>query len=437
MVSNIISVLAFASIVLAHPHPHADKHRPWRYYGSGRNPGRPDGVAPPTGVAAPTGFSAPANDSSTNPTNLAGAPIDPPSGTDDALQTVTVVPVPDETAEPASVGIEQLLPESSAADLDATASLTAAAFFGQPTGNRGRSTYAWGGGAGVPSASDPVVVPTTFQTAVNTVPAATYGGEVPAATSDSSPVASSVPVTGGGGGGSTSGKKGLSYNNPSLTNAFAGRGISWAYNWGSRPDGSILSGAEFVPMLWGNKQDFISSWAGAASTAISNGARHVLSFNEPDLGEQANMDPSTAARLHIENVAPLSGQVSIGSPSVTNGPAPMGIAWLQNFFDACNGQCKVDFVTFHWYDSASNFAYFQKHVQDVISLAQKNGVSKVWLTEFGASGSDSQVADFITKAVHLLDSTPAVERYAYFMASDGILVSGNSISSPIGAAYAA
>ncbi|RVX67371.1 hypothetical protein B0A52_09152 [Exophiala mesophila] len=428
MVSKIISVLAFASIVLAHPHPHADKHRPWRYYGSGNKPGRADGVAAPTGFSAP-----PTNDS--NPINIAGAPIDPPSGANDDLQTVTVVPVPDESAEPASSGIEQLLSQSSAVDLDATGSLTAAAFFGRPTGNGRRSTYAWGGDQGVPSASDPAAAPTTFQTAVYTEPTAAYGGDSPVATSASSPAESYTPSTGSSGG-STSGKKGLSYNNPSLTNAFAGKGISWAYNWGSRPDGAILSGAEFVPMLWGNKQDFISSWAGAASTAISNGARHALSFNEPDLGEQANMDASTAARLHIENMNPLAGQVAIGSPAVTNGPPPMGIAYLNQWFNACAGNCKVDFVAFHWYDAAGNIEYFKKHVQDVIDAAAKNGVGKVWLTEFGASGSDSQVANFISEAVAFLDSTPAVERYAYFMVSDGILVSGNSLST-LGSAYAA
>jgi hypothetical protein len=221
-----------------------------------------------------------------------------------------------------------------------------------------------------------------------------------------------------------------------LTNAFAGKGISWAYNWGASPDGTIVSGAEYVPMFWGPNS--VSGWASAAAAAIASGSKHALSLNEPDLTAQANVDPATAAKLHIANMNPLAGQVSIGSPAITNGAGTnplMGIDWLNAFFKACAGQCKVDFVAFHWYDSASNLAYFKSHVNDVIAAAQQNGVGKVWLTEFGASGSDSDVANFITEATSFLDSTDAVDRYAYFMCADGILVNGNSISSPVGAAY--
>lgn len=114
----------------------------------------------------------------------------------------------------------------------------------------------------------------------------------------------------------------------------------------------------------------------------------------------------------------------------------MGATYLQSFFDACAGQCKVDFVTFHWYDSASNLAYFKSHVQDIINVAANNSVSKVWLTEFGASGSDSDVVNFFSQALPWLDSQPAVERYSYFMCSNGLLVNGTSMSTT-GKAYAA
>lgn len=181
--------------------------------------------------------------------------------------------------------------------------------------------------------------------------------------------------------------------------------------------------------------DGVNAWAGAAKSAIASGSKHVLSFNEPDHPDQAHIDPGVAAKAHIANVAPLSGQVAIGSPGVTNGPAPMGISWLDSFFSSCGGQCNIDFVAFHWYDSAQNIAYFKKHVQDVIDLAAKNGVGKVWLTEFGATGSDSDVAAFMAEALPWLESQVAVERYAYFMCSDGILVKGNSLST-IGQAYA-
>jgi hypothetical protein len=130
----------------------------------------------------------------------------------------------------------------------------------------------------------------------------------------------------------------------------------------------------------------------------------------------------------------LSAQV--GSPAITNGAGTsplMGIDWLNAFFKACNGQCKVDFVAFHWYDSSKNIEYFKKHVQDVIDAAAANNVGKVWLTEYGTTDGDNP--DFIAQSTAFLDSTPAVERYAYFMV-DNILEQAGSLSAA-GKAYVA
>jgi len=455
MVSSIITILALATAVVAHPR----RHRPWQHWGT-------DGLS--LAAAGPTAPASP-----TNGTNFGGAPAEPPVATN--VRTVTVNPVPLESSgagsgndfssvsvpiaaaagegdsstcitetltsttvemvtftaqlapqqtPPSSEGngIGQLAPENSVS-LEAS-SVTAGAFYNRPTWG-GENTY-----GGAPT-SAPVVVPTTFATAVNSAP--------PAGAPSAAPIPSSAPSTGGGGGGGApnGGKKGLSYNDASLTNAFAGKGISWVYNWAAGPGGAIVPGAEFVPMLWG--QNAVGAWPAAAAAAIASGSKHALSFNEPDHPEQANMDPQSAATSHIANMNPLAGQVAIGSPAITNGAGTnplMGIDWLREWFKACGGQCKVDFVAFHWYDSANNFAYFTKHVQDVIDLATANGVGKVWLTEYGATGSDSDVAAFISKSVDFLESTPAVEAYAYFMTSNGILVNGNSLSS-LGSAYAA
>lgn len=311
----------------------------------------------------------------------------------------------------------------------ATGTPTPAAFFGRPS--YGGGGYFSGYGAGSSAVPAVPAVPTTLATIAGPAPASTAAASASAMPASSS--GTSTPNTGG----STSGKKGLSYNDASLTEAFAGKGMSWAYNWAASPDGSIVSGAEYVPLLWGLSS--VDSWASAAASAISSGSKHALGFNEPDLSTQSNIDPQTAATNHIKYMNPLAGQVEIGSPAITNGAGTsplMGIDWLNAFFKACAGQCKVDFVAFHWYSDASQIDYFESHVQDVISAASQNGVGKVWLTEFGATGSDSEVASFLGQALPFLDSTAAVERYAYFMCSDGVLVNGNSISSPIGEAYA-
>jgi hypothetical protein len=276
-----------------------------------------------------------------------------------------------------------------------------------------------------------VTIPTTFLTSPGPFASDNASSTAPSAVVPS-PTANPVPSMGD--------KRGLSYNDAALTNAFDGRGMTWAYNWGNSTDGAILSGLEFVPMLWG--LDCTSSWNTAAILAISSGSKHLLSFNEPDMSSQSNIEPRKAAKNHIIYMNPLAGNgVQIGSPAITNGAStspPMGINWLSQFFTACAGICKLDFVAFHWYSTTESIGDFKQHVQNVINMAAAYGVSKVWLTEFQASGADSDVQAFLSEALPFLDSTPEVERYAYFMCADG---AGNLLSdtglSTIGDAYAA
>ncbi|KAI1609895.1 glycosyl hydrolase catalytic core-domain-containing protein [Exophiala viscosa] len=455
MVSSIVSILVLATAVLAHPKRHHHFH-----HGTGTGTG---------GVAFPTGGTYPLNGTdSTNGTDFAGSAL---SST--ALSTVTVSPLPASTSDVlssvsavdaavaaessttsctssststittttvqfvtvtsasiSSSASEVLIVSDSSSSASATQGTQAAAAFYGKGGHSFTYTAAGASSAAQTSAEASSVssaVATTFATVASSAAASSA-----ASTTESS--ASSTATSTSSSSSSSSGKKGLSYNTASLTDAFAGKDISWAYNWGNAADGSIVSGAEYVPMLWG--LDAVDDWASAAASAISSGSEHALSFNEPDLSSQSNIDPATAATNHIKYMNPLSGQVQIGSPAVTNGVGtspPLGTTWLSQFFEACNGECDVDFVAFHWY--GTSISDFESHVQDVISTASSNGVSKVWLTEFGATGSDSDVADFLTQAVAYLDSQSAVERYAYFMCSDGILVDGSSVSSPIGEAY--
>jgi hypothetical protein len=87
----------------------------------------------------------------------------------------------------------------------------------------------------------------------------------------------------------------------------------------------------------------------------------AYSFNEPDHAQQAHMSPAVAAAEWKKYIQPYAGKVQLVSPAVTNGPAPMGIAWLDNFFKACQG-CRVDAVAIHIYDSATNIQYFKNYI---------------------------------------------------------------------------
>jgi Glycosyl hydrolase catalytic core len=246
---------------------------------------------------------------------------------------------------------------------------------------------------------------------------------------------SSPPTTGS----SAGGKRGLAYNSAALTNAFEGTPMSWAYNWAASPDGDLSSGMEYVPMLWGPKA--FGAWDAVAKSAVASGAKHMLSFNEPDLGAQANMDAGTAAEAHIKYMNPYADGIQIGSPAVTSGGPDggtdgMGLTWMQKFLDKCAGKCKVDFLAVHWYGSAEDAEWLKKHIDEAIDVAKKNGVNKIWLTEFGVSGSNDQVANFLKDVMPWLDSKDGVERYAFFMCSDGHLISGNAMSDPVGKTYA-
>lgn len=260
-----------------------------------------------------------------------------------------------------------------------------------------------------------VVAPTTMATVVKPTTSATPTPSVV------TPPVVVAPVAGG--------KRGIAYNNPAFTFPFTSGQVSWAYNWDSVPSGSIRTGLEFVPLLWGMGSDHTSQWSAHASAAIASGSTHLLGFNEPDLGSQSNMDVATAVAGWKQYMEPFAGKALLISPAVTNGGSPMGLTWLQNFIQQCTN-CNIHCVAIHWYDSATNLAYFKNHVTQAHTLTGKC----IWLTEFAGSGTTDQQVAFIQQATAWLDSQPFVERYAYFMASQGSLINGNGLSA-LGTAY--
>lgn len=163
---------------------------------------------------------------------------------------------------------------------------------------------------------------------------------------------------------------GLCYNDPNLTWAFEGSSVSWVYNWATQPGGLVPTAFEYVPMLWGTGS--IESWFSDATNAINAGSGHLLSFNEPDLPEQANIPPEEAARAHVLSMSPFVGRVRIGSPAVSNGVHPnktIGLVWLESFLTKCKVEnCTIDFVAFHWYNDASQIDAFEQHVRNVVHL---------------------------------------------------------------------
>jgi hypothetical protein len=254
--------------------------------------------------------------------------------------------------------------------------------------------------------------------------AATTAKATTLATSTSAAKASATTVASSSGGG----KRGLAYNSASMVSPFGGSSkVSWAYNWGSSSSGLSVSGIEYVPLLWGMASSFTGPWAAAASSAIASGSKHLMSFNEPDLSSQANISPGDAASGFKTHMMPFAGKAKLGAPAVTNGGSPMGLTWLKSFLSSCT-DCQIDFVCIHWYDSASNVAYFKQYVQDAYTAG---GKKPLWITEFQASGSEAEQNTFLKTVLPWLDSLDYVERYAWFMAGDAsgqLLSSATSLS---------
>lgn len=289
----------------------------------------------------------------------------------------------------------------------------------------------------------PSAVPTTLATSVASPSPATPSqvfetpevAAVAAAPSSSSSSSSAAAVATTAASTTSGTKRGAAYNVASLISPLIGTGskISWAYNWGQVSDGldDVDSSLEYVPMLWSNREDFISTWDSNAKTAISNGAKNFLGFNEPDNAGQANMDAATAAAAYIQYLTPHAGSVRLGSPAITNsGTDGEGVSWLKEWVSACNDQCQFSFCAAHWYSPASSSDFLNY----VTQVHEACGTDKtVWITEFAPIGADdATISSFLEEVQDALDNNSTysfVERYSYFYVADGSLVTGTSASS--------
>lgn len=294
-------------------------------------------------------------------------------------------------------------------------------------------------------AAAPTVVETTTSApapaAVETTSAAPVAVEATTAapavvTSSSAPATTSAATS------STSGsKRGAAYNDVNMLEALLGKtnAISWVYNWGYDA-GDLNVDVPYYPTMWGEK--FAADWPAAAEAAIAKGTEVMFSFNEPDNAGQANMAATYAAAKHQEWMNPYAGQARIGAPAISSSEnADQGIDWLNQFFDACDGKCQVDFCNAHWYGPGgdSGAELFLDHLKAVRDVEGCQGKS-VWVTEFMPEGSDSDNETFLKKITESLESSDFdfVEKYSYFMVGVGAsyLMSSETELNALGNIYA-
>lgn len=199
--------------------------------------------------------------------------------------------------------------------------------------------------------------------------------------------------------------------------------ISWSYNWGNTPtdDAALWFDAnemDFCPMCWnGNfSADRIRAFVKAHPKT-----KYLLAFNEPNLTDQANMTPAQAAALW-EPVVSLAKELNLKlvSPAMNYGTLSgysNPIKWLDDFF-AQPGVNIDDIyaISIHCYMSSPNA------VENYVKMFQKYN-KPIWLTEFCAwdpvPGSVSVQQDYMCTVLNFLESSPLVERYAWFIPRAG------------------
>lgn len=245
---------------------------------------------------------------------------------------------------------------------------------------------------------------------------ASSAGHATSTSASSSISSSSVASSGAGGAGPAHAKRGIAYGHHSLEDLQAlSAGVGWWYDWTTHPDDTLMgkappAGVEFVPMVWGGTFDVKD-----VVQKIPAGAKYLLTFNEPNFGNQANLTPQQAAKLwpQIEDIANQRG-LSIVSPAPNycggncNETSPYD--WLDKFFAACQG-CRVDYVAFHWY------ACYKSTLQDKLGLYHKYN-KPLWVTEMSclddAMIDDAKESAYMVDAVSVLEADPMVFRYAWF-----------------------
>ncbi|GAA0947969.1 glycoside hydrolase family protein [Actinocorallia libanotica] len=216
----------------------------------------------------------------------------------------------------------------------------------------------------------------------------------------------------------------------------------WFYSWG--PDRSGIAapkGAEFVPMI------HRAATIGDVAKVKGRGHRYLLGFNEPDLGDQANMSVEQALDLWPRLMG--TGLV-LGSPSVANmGDVPG--SWLDRFMKgAKKRKLRVDFIALHWYGQDFQTGPAVRNLRDYLRRVHKRYKKPIWLTEFALTDfrqgaprypSQAQQAKFLRQAVKMLRKEPYLKRYAWFALptdrSGTGLYNANGSPTPAGRAFRA
>ncbi|MDG4807529.1 sigma-70 family RNA polymerase sigma factor [Micromonospora sp. WMMD1120] len=206
------------------------------------------------------------------------------------------------------------------------------------------------------------------------------------------------------------------WNFAGASQALANSRAGWYYTWGTEHPGiTTPRGTTFVPMI----RSAANVTAGELARAEAAGP-YLLTFNEPDMPEQANMTVEQALDLWPRLMATGS---KLGSPAVAWGaPDPQG--WLDRFMTGAQARGhRVDFITLHWFGADFTTGPAVDQLRRYLQAVYERYRKPIWLTEFAlirfdAAGahfpSQQQQAAFLTASTAMLGQLSYVQRYAWF-----------------------
>jgi hypothetical protein len=221
--------------------------------------------------------------------------------------------------------------------------------------------------------------------------------------------------------------------------ASGGYAISWTYNYYISVDPqslgySLPNGLHFVPMIYGDTgATYGTPYSSANVTAAgamaqsAQGDGTVMSFNEPNQVNQANMTAARAAQIWPAFSA-LRGQgIRVGAPAMgwrINNAMP---TWLAVFVTAV-GSADFDFIPIDLY--ADNFNDPTGEAAKVVAFAttlQSTYNKPVWLKEFAVISYGSlpsqpnhiQAEAFMDQMFSRMRTSSIFERHSWYRVGPG------------------
>lgn len=182
---------------------------------------------------------------------------------------------------------------------------------------------------------------------------------------------------------------------------------TWFYTWSV--DRNSTFNQEYVLI----KQNLF--WPSWSSINAKRWSSHLMSFNEPDHSNQANVTVSQALNSWPDH---LRTGLRLGSPATTD------FNWLYQFMDGARARnFRVDYVVVHAYWPAMTAAQWRA---ELLRVHERTG-RPIWIKEWnnGANWTNeswpSSWSDQMTKQhndikaiVEMLDAAPFIERYSIY-----------------------